>query len=177
MKESLLGGVKIEKTFRRGDKETKVLDGVSVDIFRGEFTVIMGASGAGKSTLLYALSCMDRVSGGSVTYAGKEISACSEKELATLRAREFGFVFQQPHLVSNLTLFENVAVAGYVAKKDEPEAVAAKAEELLDRMGVNGAKNRFPAEVSGGEAQRAAIARDDCRTGDPFCRRANRRAQ
>lgn len=159
MKESLLGGVKIEKTFRRGDKETKVLDGVSVDIFRGEFTVIMGASGAGKSTLLYALSCMDRVSGGSVTYAGKEISACSEKELATLRAREFGFVFQQPHLVSNLTLFENVAVAGYVAKKDEPEAVAAKAEELLDRMGVNGAKNRFPAEVSGGEAQRAAIAR------------------
>ncbi|MCD8120717.1 MAG: ABC transporter ATP-binding protein [Clostridiales bacterium] len=159
MKEILLSGRKIKKIFRQGEKEVRVLDDVSLDIFKGEFTVIMGASGAGKSTLLYAFSGMDRISGGSVTYKEKEISACSENELANLRAKEFGFVFQQTHLVSNLTLFENVAVAGYVAKKEKPKAVARKAEKLLAQMQVNKAKDRLPAEVSGGEAQRAAIAR------------------
>lgn len=159
MKEVLLRGDNLEKRFQQGGKETSVLQNVSVEIYKGDFTVIMGASGAGKSTLLYTLSCMERVSGGSVFYEGNEISAYAEKQLAGLRAREFGFVFQQTHLVSNLTLFENVAVAGYVSKKASPKQIEQRADQLLAQMGVQQAKHRYPAETSGGEAQRAAIAR------------------
>ena len=159
MKEVLLSADNIEKTVRQGGKETPILQDVSVEICQGEFAVIMGASGAGKSTLLYALSCMDRISGGSVHYAGNEISGYSENQLAELRAKEFGFVFQQTHLVSNLTLFENVAVAGYVSGKAAPKEMDQRANELLSQMNVEDAKHRFPAETSGGEAQRAAIAR------------------
>ena len=128
MKEVLLRGDRIEKTVRQGGKETPLLQDVSVDICKGDFAVIMGASGAGKSTLLYALSCMDRISGGSVYYEGKEISNYSENQLAGLRARDFGFVFQQTHLVSNLTLFENVAVAGYVSGKAAPKEMDQRAQ-------------------------------------------------
>lgn len=159
MKDVLLSGDNIEKTVRQGGKETPILQDVSVEIYKGDFTVIMGASGAGKSTLLYALSCMDRISGGSVHYAGNKISSYSENQLAGLRAKEFGFVFQQTHLVSNLTLFENVAVAGYVSGKATPKEMDQRANELLSQMNVEDAKHRFPAETSGGEAQRAAIAR------------------
>lgn len=119
----------------------------------------MGPSGAGKSTLLYALSGMDRITDGKITYQGKTISRYSENQMARLRSQEFGFVFQQTHLVSNLSLYENVAVAGYVGKKRSPQEAAKRAEALLEQMNVGSAKDRFPAQVSGGEAQRAAIAR------------------
>lgn len=159
MKEVLLSADNIEKIFRQGQKEIPVLQNVSVQICKGDFAVIMGASGAGKSTLLYAMSCMDRISGGSVHYKGDEISLYSEDQLAGLRAKEFGFVFQQTYLVSNLTLFENVAVAGYVSRKASPKEMDRRADTLLAKMNVQDAKHRFPAETSGGEAQRAAIAR------------------
>ncbi len=119
----------------------------------------MGPSGAGKSTLLYALSGMDRITSGEINYQGETISRYSEDQMARLRSREFGFVFQQTHLVSNLTLYENVAVAGYVGKKRPPQEVAERAIALLEQMNVGSAKDRLPAQVSGGEAQRAAIAR------------------
>lgn len=138
---------------------TAILDGVDIDIFQHDFTVIMGPSGAGKSTLLYALSGMDQITSGEIVYQGETISSYSENQMARLRSREFGFVFQQTHLVSNLTLYENVAVAGYVGKKRTPQETANRAEALLEQMNVGGAKDRLPAQVSGGEAQRAAIAR------------------
>ena len=119
----------------------------------------MGPSGAGKSTLLYALSGMDGISGGTVSYKGQPVTGLSEDQMAGLRAREFGFVFQQTHLVSNLTLLENVAVAGYLAGKEPSKTIQARVEHLLCQMGVEGAKDRLPFHVSGGEAQRAAIAR------------------
>lgn len=119
----------------------------------------MGPSGAGKSTLLYALSGMDRITSGEIIYRGKKISSFSENQMARLRSHEFGFVFQQTHLVSNLTLYENVAVAGYVGKKRPPRETAKRAEKLLEQMNVGSAKDRLPAQVSGGEAQRAALAR------------------
>ncbi len=119
----------------------------------------MGPSGAGKSTLLYALSGMDRITDGKIAYQGKTISRYSESQMARLRSQEFGFVFQQTHLVSNLSLYENVAVAGYVGKKRPPQEAAKRAEALLEQMNVGSAKDRLPALVSGGEAQRAAIAR------------------
>lgn len=159
MKNVLLSAENIEKRFRQGGREVPVLQNVSLKICSGDFAVIMGASGAGKSTLLYALSCMDRVSSGTIVYKDREISSFSEGQLAELRAREFGFVFQQTNLVSNLTLFENVAAAGYVSRKESVKDVNRRAEELLKKLNVENAQQRFPAETSGGEAQRAAIAR------------------
>lgn len=159
MKNTLLQGENLCKTFAQGDSPLTVLDHIDVDIFEGDFTVIMGASGAGKSTLLYALSGMDSITSGQVRYKSKVISGLSEKEMARLRAREFGFVFQQTNLVSNLTLLENVAVAGYVGKIMTPKEADERAVELLEQMKVGSAKNRLPAQVSGGEAQRAALAR------------------
>lgn len=159
MKKILLSGKDICKKFDGSSEQELVLNKVNVDIYEGDFTIIMGASGAGKSTLLYALSGMDRLSRGKVYYKEMGISNYDEKQMATLRSQEFGFVFQQTHLVSNLTLFENVVVAGYLNKKKSVKEVQERAEELLHQMNVEKAKNRIPSQVSGGEAQRAAMAR------------------
>ena len=159
MADTILQGEKITKIFHQGKAEAKVLDGIDIKIYEKDFTVIMGPSGAGKSTLLYSLSGMDPLTAGHVFYKDKEISGLSENQMARLRAEEFGFVFQQTHLVSNLTLLENVLVAGYVGRKDSAEKVKERAKNLLQQMDVEEAKDRLPAQVSGGEAQRAAIAR------------------
>ena len=159
MKKALLQGRGLCKVFVQGQVKNKVLDQVDVDIFEKDVTIIMGSSGAGKSTLLYALSQMDAVTEGTVSYQGKELTRLKEKQMAKLRAEEFGFVFQQTHLVSNLTLLENVAVAGFVCKKGSTSQIQSRAQTLLTQMGVEKAENRLPSQVSGGEAQRAAIAR------------------
>jgi len=159
MKEVLLSAKGLCKQFPQDAGKEQVLKGIDVDIYKGDFTVIMGSSGAGKSTLLYALSGMDSVTAGKLLYKGEEISRYKERQMALLRSREFGFVFQQTHLVSSLSLFENVAVAGYLDSGKNTKTVRQQAEELLSRMGIEKAKDRFPSEVSGGEAQRAAIAR------------------
>lgn len=159
MKNTLLQGKELTKAFSTGGENTLILNKVNVDIYENDFTVIMGASGAGKSTLLYSLSGMDSISNGEIIYKGETISNFSENQKAQIRAKEFGFVFQQTHLVSNLTLFENVAVAGYVGKIRTPKEVNKKAASLLTQMQLGSAKDRLPSQVSGGEAQRAAIAR------------------
>lgn len=158
MKKVLLSARDVTKGFS-GTSHELVLDHLSLELYQGDFTIVMGPSGTGKSTLLYALSGMDGVSGGAVTYRGQELNRLSERQMASLRATEFGFVFQQTHLVSNLTLFENVAVAGYLDKSRSGLETDRRAEQLLARMGLGDAKDRLPAQVSGGEAQRAAIAR------------------
>jgi len=159
MKKILLSAVDVCKSFKIGKNHVDVLNNVSVDFYEGDFTIIMGASGAGKSTLLYALSGMDKISKGKVVYKEKEISSLSEKQIANLRSHDFGFVFQQTHLVSNLTLFENVAVAGYLGKERSTGETCTRTEELFKQMNVGNEKDRIPSEVSGGEAQRATVAR------------------
>ena len=159
MKKVLLQGRGLTKVFTQGQTNNKALDEVDVDIFEKDFTIIMGSSGSGKSTLLYALSQMDAVTEGTVSYRGQELTRLKAKQLAKLRAEEFGFVFQQTHLVSNLTLYENVAVAGFLGKKGSSSQIQRRAQTLLTQMGVEKAENRLPSQVSGGEAQRAAIAR------------------
>lgn len=159
MKKVLLQCRQVSKVFAQGQIKNTVLNKIDVDIYEKEFTVIMGSSGAGKSTLLYALSGMDAVTEGTVSYKGKEITRLKEKQLANLRAQEFGFVFQQTHLVSNLTLYENVAVAGFVSKKGSTVEIQNRANDLLSQMGIKQARARLPSQVSGGEAQRGAIAR------------------
>lgn len=155
MKETILSGQKIKKDFG----ENRILQGIDISIYAGDFTVVMGSSGSGKSTLLYALSGMDAVSGGKVVYKGRDITGLSERELAQLRAAEFGFVFQKMHLVSSLSLYENIVIAGYISNKGNEEEIREKADGLVERMNLSGAEKRLPSEVSGGEAQRAAIAR------------------
>lgn len=162
MKNILLSGKNICKSVSQNGIETQILKSVTADIYEGDFTVIMGASGAGKSTLLYALSGMDGITSGEIVFKGQKISGLYESKMARLRASEFGFVFQQTHLVSNLTLFENVAAAGYAGKSGKEKnikEIREKADRLLAQMHADNAKDRLPSQVSGGEAQRAAIAR------------------
>ena len=154
MKEVILSGKGITKAF--GDNT--VLHEIDVEIFAGDFTVVMGASGSGKSTLLYTLSGMDRLSNGQLFYQGQILTDASEKKLTKLRAEDFGFVFQRTHLISNLTLHENIRMAGLIGKMTEKETKR-RTDDLISWMKLDGAKDRLPSQVSGGEAQRAAVAR------------------
>lgn len=159
MKKCLLRAEKLKKEFHEGNCVNTVLNQTDLEIFEKDFTIIMGASGSGKSTLLYAVSGMDRVTDGRVFYRDIEISGLKERQMAKLRSQEFGFVFQQTHLVSNLTLMENILVAGYLSQKEKPDDVRKHTEHFLEQMNIQNAGNRLPSQVSGGEAQRAAIAR------------------
>ena len=154
MKETVLSGKNIIKAFG----ENTVLHGIDLDIYAGDFTVIMGSSGSGKSTLLYALSGMDRPNSGQVLYQKLDIAKAPEKELERLRANNFGFVFQSTHLISNLTLHENIQMAGLIGSLSDKETDM-RTDELVRRMKLEEAKDRLPSQVSGGEAQRAAVAR------------------
>ena len=159
MKEVLLSAKDLCKQVGTGATRHLILDHVNLEIYDGDFTIIMGASGAGKSTLLYALSGMDELTDGQVIYKKQIISQYKEKQMALLRREAFGFVFQQSNLVSHLSLYENVVVAGYLDRGVKPKEVKAKVEALFERMHLTKAKARFPHEASGGETQRAAIAR------------------
>ena len=149
----------ISKSFAHDGGQIHVLTNLNLDIYEGDFTVIMGSSGSGKSTLLYALSGMDKATSGNVFYEGTDINEMKEKDLTKLRHTDFGFVFQQMHLVSNLTLFENVCISGYLNKEKKASDVKEYATSLLKRMNIDDVKTHLPSQVSGGEQQRAAIAR------------------
>ena len=159
MKQTILSAKDVCKSFAHNGGQLHILSHVELDLYEGEFTVIMGASGSGKSTLLYALSGMDRATAGEVLYDGNDIVKMKEKELAKLRYSDFGFIFQQMHLVSNLTLFENVVVPGYLNKRKSAGKVKNRAEQLLEKMSLSQIKTHLPSQVSGGEQQRCAVAR------------------
>lgn len=159
MKKTILSAKGLCKSFAHNGGQIHILSHVDLELYEGDFTVIMGASGSGKSTLLYSLSGMDRATAGQVIYNSSDIVTMKEKALAKLRYTDFGFIFQQMHLVSNLNLFENIAVSGYLNKNKSSAEVKKRAEELLDQMGLSHIKTHLPSQVSGGEQQRCAIAR------------------
>ncbi|HAV90005.1 MAG TPA: ABC transporter ATP-binding protein, partial [Eubacterium sp.] len=159
MKKTVLSARNLCKSFAHNGGQLHILTQVNLDLYEGDFTVIMGQSGSGKSTLLYSLSGMDRATSGEVIYNDEDVVKMNEKKLATIRHEDFGFIFQQMYLVSNLTLFENVAVPGYLNKEKTSKQVDEKASGLLDKVGLTKVKTHLPKQVSGGEQQRCAIAR------------------
>lgn len=149
----------IQKSFGEAPIEVQVLHDLDLTIDPGEFVAIMGPSGSGKSTLLYCLSGMDTVDGGTVRLGGHEITALSQRELAALRLGAMGFVFQQVHLLRNLSILDNVVLPGVTATPRRRKVVVERALALLERTGIADLADRDITEVSGGQLQRAAIAR------------------
>ena len=150
---------KLCKTFSNGGVQQHVLRNVNLEIYEGDFTIIMGASGAGKSTLLYSLSGMDKPTLGSVSFDGKEITKMNTDELAIFRRSHCGFVFQQVYLVESMSVLDNIMAAGLLVYKDKNTLVK-KAGDLLKAVNIDETLwNKFPTQISGGEAQRVGIAR------------------
>jgi lipoprotein-releasing system ATP-binding protein len=149
----------LAKTYRGGDGALiHVLDGVDLQVRRGEMVAIVGASGAGKSTLLHVLGALDRPNRGSVLLAGEPLHGRTDQELAAIRNRKIGFVFQFHHLLREFSALENVMMPLRIAGVDIRQA-RSHAEELLARVGLSGRMTHRPSELSGGEQQRTAVAR------------------
>lgn len=150
---------KLCKTFSNGGVQQHVLRNVNLEIYEGDFTIIMGASGAGKSTLLYSLSGMDKPTLGSVSFCGTEITKMNTDELALFRRSNCGFVFQQVYLVESMSVLDNIMAAGLLVYKDK-RTLLNKAGEILKAVDIDEPLwNKFPTQISGGEAQRVGIAR------------------
>ena len=150
---------KLSKSFSVGGKQQHIIKNLDLEIYEGDFTVIMGPSGAGKSTLLYSLSGMDRPTLGKISYCGTEITGMSDDALAVFRRRHCGFVFQQIYLVDSMSIMDNAVSTGMLTGQKKKE-LKTKALGLFNRVGISeDLANKFPAQVSGGEAQRAAMVR------------------
>ncbi len=151
----------VHKAYALGVERVEVLRGVTLTVARGETLAIVGASGAGKSTLLNVLGGLEAPSAGRVRLDGRDLYSASESERARLRARRVGFVFQAYHLLPELDVVDNVRLPALAARGKRRDAAAdrRRATELLDRMGLGHRRKHRPDELSGGEQQRAAIAR------------------
>ena len=154
----LLQGQSIFKSFGKGDALTHVLKGVDMNLEAGEFVAIMGKSGCGKSTLLNLLSTLDQTDKGQVFFEGKDISQLSDDEAAKLRLESFGFVFQMPRMVKNLTILDNILLPSLTYKKDK-EAAKQQALALMNEIGISDLADKRISQVSGGQLQRAGICR------------------
>ena len=149
----------VVKSYRGGDGSTlTVLSGVDLSVRRGEMVAIVGASGSGKSTLLHVLGALDRPSSGYVVIGGEPLHAMTEEELAKVRNRKIGFVFQFHHLLREFSVLENVMMPMSIAGRTVREA-RSRAEELIAAVGLSGRLTQRPTELSGGEQQRTAVAR------------------
>lgn len=158
MAESVILMENVKKIYSMGEEEVQALRGVSFSVEQGEFVSIMGPSGSGKSTCMNMIGCLDRPTSGIVKICGKETAKMSEKELAFLRNRTIGFVFQQYHLLPSMTVLENTMLPlryqGIPFQKRKKLAL-----QSLEKVGLSERINHFPSELSGGQKQRVAIAR------------------
>ena len=156
---SVLKTEKLCKSFSNGGVQQHVIKNLDLEIVKGDFTVIMGASGSGKSTLLYALSGMDKPTMGKILFDGEEIQDMSNDQLASFRRGNCGFVFQSIYLLENQTVLDNVLTGALIVQKNSPELVK-KTKELLKKVGIKEELwNKYPNQLSGGEAQRVGIVR------------------
>lgn len=159
MKKTLIKTERLSKSFSSGGAMQHVLRNIDLELYKGDFTVIMGASGAGKSTLLYALSGMDTPSLGKITFGEKVISDLSADGLAMFRREHCGFVFQQIYLIDTMSVLDNVLAAGLLSGRDKKSLVK-QSKELFKAVDISEETQRkFPSQISGGEAQRVGIVR------------------
>ena len=149
----------LKKIYAVGDEPVNALDGVSLSIDSGEFVAIMGASGSGKSTMLNILGCLDTPTSGSYLLDGIEVARRTRRELAQIRNRKLGFVFQNFNLLPRTSAIENVALPDVYRGRLSHSQRRKRAIELLKRVGLGGRGTHTPAELSGGQQQRVAIAR------------------
>lgn len=158
-KEVIISAKHLKKSFGSGESEQVIYPDFDIDIYKGDFTVIMGASGAGKSTLMYSLSGMDKPNAGTITFGGVEITKMNSDELAVFRRKNCGFVFQQIYLIDKMNLMDNVITAGSLTCKNKTDIVN-RANRLFDMVNISPAtRKKLPSLISGGEAQRAGIVR------------------
>jgi len=145
------------KTMRNGAREVEIIRGITFDVPSRQFVAVMGPSGSGKSTLLGLIAGLDAPTAGSITIDGIEITSLRENELAQLRGKKLGFVFQAYHLIPTLTAFENILLP--MEFSGGANGAAARAEYLLDSVGLIDRRDHYPVQLSGGEQQRVALAR------------------
>ena len=148
----------IRRSYPAGDEQVEVLKGISLDIYAGEMVAIVGASGSGKSTLMNILGCLDKATSGTYRVAGQDVATLDADALAQLRREHFGFIFQRYHLLSHLTAEQNVEVPAVYAGLERKQRLL-RAQELLQRLGLEDRTEYYPAQLSGGQQQRVAIAR------------------
>lgn len=154
----------IEKYYGSRGNVTKAIDNISFQVQAGEFVGIMGASGSGKTTLLNCISTIDRVTSGTITVGGKDITKLRGNALNKFRREELGFVFQDFHLLDTLTVYENIALALSISHA-APGKIDKRVRETAARLGISEILNKYPYQISGGEKQRTASAR--AMIGDP----------
>jgi putative ABC transport system ATP-binding protein len=145
------------KTYKMGKNQVHAVSGVNLTINRGEFVIITGASGSGKSTMMHLVGCLDTPSQGSVLLEDKNIVSLSKSQIAKIRGKKIGFIFQQFNLIPTLTALENVTLP--MEFQNNYYKAEERAKELLKLVGLNERINHKPSELSGGQAQRVAIAR------------------
>ena len=153
---TILQCTSLSKHYGRGEELVKALEGVSLSLEQGSFTAITGPSGSGKSTLLHMLGGLDRPTEGSVQFRDKDLYRLRDDQLAILRRRQFGFVFQSYNLVRELTGMENILLPLMLDKRSPDEAYL---NRLIDILGIGSRRNHLPSAMSGGQQQRFAIAR------------------
>lgn len=148
----------LQKSYRVGKTSFPVLKGVSLTVNTGEFVAVMGPSGSGKTTLLNCISCYLPADVGSILLDGRDLAGLREEELAAVRNRQLGFVFQDFLLLDGLTVMENILLPAIIGGAMS-QTVQARAEQLCQVFGIGAIQNKYPAEISGGEKQRTAVAR------------------
>jgi putative ABC transport system ATP-binding protein len=158
VKKAIIQAKNLCKTYSTGTEQFHAIRNLELEVYEGDFTVIMGNSGSGKSTLLYLLSGLDSVTVGEVYFKGQRIDSYKEQQLAQFRTNRIGYIYQSINLVPDLTLLENIALPGYIAGKPKNE-VKQIALSLMKAMEIEGQQHRLPSQTSGGQQQRAAIAR------------------
>ncbi len=149
----------VKKIYQQGEIEVPALRGIDLTISRGEFTSVFGPSGSGKTTLLNLIGALDKASSGTIKFNGEELGSFSRDDLALLRRREIGFIFQSYNLIPVLTAQENVEFALRIAGGENKENSYGKSRNLLQEVGLAGMEDRKPNELSGGQKQRVAVAR------------------
>lgn len=154
----------VTKTYKTGDVETYALKDVNLTIEEGEFVVILGPSGSGKSTLLNVISGLDTVTSGEITFKGETLTNLDEEEMTAFRRKHLGFIFQQYNLLQNLNVYENIQIGSDIGTA--PLDIA----DLLEKVGLEKSRNKYPSQLSGGEQQRVSIVRSLAKNPDIiFC--------